>query len=89
MADLAKEISNARLAKEVLENPMYVESYQVIEADILQMWIMTKTDEVEIREKLWLELKILRRLQNSIKETIDTGILAKRQSEDENVVKPI
>lgn len=82
MSTLEEEVQRARLAQEILSNELFKEAFQSISAQILQMWNSTAAEQAKEREILWMELKLLQRLEQIFKNTVEDGKLAERNIKD-------
>jgi DNA-binding MurR/RpiR family transcriptional regulator len=74
-----QEAIRGRLAQDVLENPVYAESYGAIEQEIMAKWRDSR-DPVE-REELHRLLKMLAKARNVLESTMRTGQLAAAELE--------
>lgn len=72
-----QELYLANRAKEVLENEAYTKAFDDITAEIMDQWKNSPARDVEGREKLWLMLSLLEKVQLSLKATMDGGTVAK------------
>ena len=62
-----------RNAKRLLQDPLLVESFQVVEQEILDLWKTTGSNDVDQREAFWLALRLLERLKGHIASVVQTG----------------
>ena len=69
MTDEARE----RNAKRLLQDPLLVESFQVVEQEILDLWKTTGSNDVDQREAFWVALRLLARLKGHIASVVQTG----------------
>ncbi|MBZ4251721.1 hypothetical protein LAJ57_12450, partial [Streptococcus pneumoniae] len=69
-----QEAIRGRLAQDVLDNPVYAESYGMIEQEIMAKWRDSR-DALE-REELYRLLKMLTKARNVLESTMRTGQLA-------------
>jgi hypothetical protein len=74
-----QEAVRGRLAQDVLENPVYAESYGMIEQEIMAKWRDSR-DAAE-REELHRLLKMLAKARNVLESTMRTGQLASAELE--------
>ena len=74
-----EEIIRARYAQELLENPLFVEAFQAIGADLQRAWIASPPRDTEGREFIYLAQKALLQLEGAFKEHVMTGKMARMQ----------
>jgi hypothetical protein len=72
-----QELYLANRAKEVLENEAYTKAFADISTEIIEQWKNSPARDVDGREKLWLMLSLLEKIQLSLKATMDGGTVAK------------
>lgn len=66
-------------ARRVLEEPLLVEAFATVETGLRQQWEASDDGEAGQRERLWLMLKLLRRVRALLIEVMETGHLAEAQ----------
>jgi len=71
---LSQDIEHGRLAREVLDNPVYQDAWQQIRTEIVEKW-QEERDEKQ-REWLWSMAQACRRLETVFREAMNTGKLA-------------
>lgn len=64
----------ARLAQAVLENPIYIEAHDLIEAETIRLW--RESRNAEDREQLHKLLLIHERLKGAMQQVVRTGEIA-------------
>ena len=64
-------------ARRLLEHPLLVEAFEVLEQEITERWSNSPARDAEGREKLWMTLKLLHRLHAQITSVAETGQIAK------------
>ena len=79
---LSKEVSRANNARQLLNNSLFKESLDKLKELYNQSLLNTGAKEVETREKLWQAYQIVGKVEQHIKEIIDTGKLATKQLDD-------
>lgn len=81
--NLETRLFNGDRAREVLENEQYIAAFEAIEQDLIESWRNTPSTKAnsEPRERLHLSLTLLGKLQATLKQTLDTGKLAKLELE--------
>lgn len=65
-------------AKDLLEHPMLVEAFAVLESEYLKAWRQSKPADQEERERLWLAVGILEEIQRHLRIVVENGAMAKR-----------
>ena len=73
MVDKEKEIREGQNAKALLEDPLLIKSYEVIQNDIFQKWIRTEIDDTNEREALYHSLRGVLTAQNVLVNTMENG----------------
>ena len=73
-----EELRRARDAQLLLENPLFVESFEVLKSSLLHEWQNTKSLEKKKRESLWLMLKLLESLKGNFETLVESGKIAER-----------
>lgn len=79
MTTLEKRIYDADRAREVLENEAYQQVFADYKTEITKQWTESPARDQEGREKLWLMLSMLNKLEAMLQTTLDTGKLAKAE----------
>jgi hypothetical protein len=64
-------------AKRILEDEIYREAYDTIRKEIFDQWQSSPARDAEGREKLWLTLKILDRVNTHFVSVMESGKLAR------------
>lgn len=80
--NLMREIDRARLAKEVVENPMFAEAFDRLSAQMRDEWEASPARDTEGRERLWLAVNLLGKVRSHLLETMQTGQMARMQLEE-------
>lgn len=65
-----------------MENPIFKESLEELKKLYTQSLFNTGAKESDTREKLWLAYNVVGKVEQHIKEILDTGKLATKQLED-------
>jgi hypothetical protein len=76
MAAIEKRIYDGHRAKEVLENEAFQQVFKDIEQEFVEQWKESPARDNEGREKIWIYLSILRKVETHLKTALDTGKLA-------------
>ena len=74
-----KEIQRGQQAKQILEDPIYVEAIQKVSQELDQEWINSPIRDTEGREKIYMMRKMLGVLHVQIQSVMETGKLASKQ----------
>lgn len=78
---LDDEIRRAESARQVIDHPLYRESFDTLRTELVQQWETSPAADTEGREKLWLMLKLLERTQAHLMSLMETGKLAAREKQ--------
>ena len=68
-------------AKRLLDNPLLKEAFATLEQEYTQAWKQTKASDEVAREKLWMALNQLSKVQTQLHSVIQTGKVAKNALE--------
>lgn len=63
-------------AERLLSHPLLVEAFDLIEQDIRDKWTNSPARDVDGREALWTQLRLLHRVRAEIQEVAETGKVA-------------
>jgi len=63
-------------AKRLLEDQLFVESFELLKKQLVSEWMHTETHEIEKRESLHLSIKLVDRLYAHIESVLETGQIA-------------
>jgi hypothetical protein len=74
--ELEEKIERGFRAKEILESEVYIETFDLVKKELMSAWENSPARDTEGREKLYLMLGILNKLQSVLSTTMDTGKLA-------------
>ena len=75
MSDFLND-ERARHANNLLQNELFIESFDVLKEDLLNRWSNSGSTEVEARESIWLAMRLLDRIHGHIKSIVETGHMA-------------
>ena len=70
------EMARGERAQAILEDPLVREAFAALEAECLAEWRHAPARDVEGRERLWLTLKLVERLQRHFESLVADGKLA-------------
>ena len=79
MVDKEKEIREGQNAKALLEDPLLIKSYEVIQNDIFQKWIRTEIVDTNGREALYHSIRGVLTAQNVLVNTMENGKILEEQ----------
>lgn len=79
---LEEEVDAGRQAEYLLEHPIYQQAIATLRSEITQQWATSPARDAEGRERLWVMLKLLDRIQGHITSIAETGKMAKKQIAD-------
>jgi hypothetical protein len=75
-------VSKSNKARQLLDNPLFKEALDELKKLYAESLFNTGAKEQDTREKLWLAYNVVGKVEQHIKEILDTGKLAKKQLED-------
>jgi energy-coupling factor transporter ATP-binding protein EcfA2 len=64
-------------AKRLLDDPIFIESFDELEKELLSLWENTGAQDVGQRESFWLAMRLLNRIKAHITSIVETGHMAK------------
>ena len=65
-------------ANQVLENPIFKESFMLIRADIVDKFTNTKFNQKDERDELWRKMQTLDAIEKHLTRVLQTGTLAEQ-----------
>jgi hypothetical protein len=77
-----QESRRGEQAKRLLEDPLLQEAFATVDGALRDAWAATADDAAPQRERLWLMLKLLRRVRAHMIDVVQTGKLADGQLVD-------
>ena len=77
------ELERGEQARQLLQNPLYVESFETVRQAIIDKWASAPMRDREGHHELKLMLKLLGDLTGYVEQTMQTGKLASIQLEQE------
>ena len=77
--DIDVNLARGARAKEILENEIYIETFDIVESELLAAWKSSPVRDVDGREKLFLMLGLLTKLKLALQSTMDTGKIAQHE----------
>ena len=85
--EIEQRIYQADRAREVLENEAFIGAMADIKSEITEQWMKSPVRDQEGREKLWLMLSLMSKLEATLKTTFDSGKLAKLDLEHKRTMQ--
>lgn len=73
---LDKQIKRKKMADDVVNNPVYVEAFTAIKAELYQAFAATSWKDTAERDEIWRKQQAVDWLENYMKQIMDTGKLA-------------
>ena len=64
-------------AKALLDDPIFIEAFDVLKKDLMSRWDQSGSNELEARESIWLAMRLLDKIQLHIQSIIETGHMNK------------
>lgn len=71
------EILRGERALQLLQEPLIVEAFETVERELTEQWQKSPVRDVEGREKLYLTLLCLQKVQGHLVSVLNTGKMAK------------
>lgn len=69
-------LDRSNSAKRILEDPLFIEAFALIEHEIMEQWEACPARDKEAREFLWLLFKNARKFKGILQGAIESGKLA-------------
>ena len=76
-----ERIYDGNRAREILENPVFQQVFTDYRTEITDQWQKSPARDLEGREKLWLMLSMLTKLESMLQTTLDSGKLSMKDLE--------
>lgn len=76
-----QRIHDASRAREVLENEAFQWAFATLKKEIIETWQEAPEQDAAGREKLWLSLKLLEKVQANLAVRLESGKLARLELE--------
>ena len=64
-------------AKSLLNNELFNESFDILRKDLMDRWSASGSTELEARESIWLEMRLLDKLYGHVQSIVETGHMNK------------
>ena len=59
-------------AKNLLDNPLFKEAFEVLRQDLMDRWNASGSSELEARESIWLAMRLLDKIHAHVTSIIET-----------------
>lgn len=76
--ELEQQAQRGHEAQQLLLHPLLVEAFDKIEQDIRDKWTNSPARDVDGRESLWTQLKLLHRVRAEIQQVAESGKVAEK-----------
>ena len=70
-------------AKNLLQNELFNEAFDVLRKDLMNRWEASGSAELEARESIWLAMRLLDKLYGHITSIVETGHMNKVMSQQQ------
>lgn len=74
--ELEEQAQRGMEAERLLSHPLLVEAFDLIEQDIRDKWTNSPARDVDGREALWTQLRLLQRVRAELQSVVETGKVA-------------
>ncbi|WDW06030.1 hypothetical protein PWE35_09360 [Stenotrophomonas maltophilia] len=78
---MTDEIRDGQEAERLLNHPLLLQAFELIEKDIQDQWLNSPARDVDGREKLHLMTKLLHRLKGQLQSVVENGQIVQRTLE--------
>lgn len=85
-AKLRAEASRGQRAAEIMADELVVEAFTKMRDRFASDWANSPARDTEGREKIWLMQKLLKSVEDQLKEVMTTGRMASMQLEQERTI---
>tara|TARA_R100000808_G_C2039641_1_gene79833 strand:- start:51 stop:314 length:264 start_codon:yes stop_codon:yes gene_type:complete len=79
MARVETELERGNKAAELLRNPIFSESFEVLKDYYQDSWQQTDPNDVEARERIYVAINVLADIRRHIESVMTTGKMASEQ----------
>jgi hypothetical protein len=79
MEDNKKDIERGRIAQDILDNEIFQDAMVMLEEQYKNLWAITKHDEQEERERLWMAMKLIPEFERQLRIVVENGTIKKNQ----------
>jgi len=64
-------------AKRLLDDPLFIEAFEVLKKDLMDRWNHSGTNELDARESIWLAMRLLDKIYLHVQSIVETGHMNK------------
>ncbi|MAN61076.1 MAG: hypothetical protein CMI60_03920 [Parvibaculum sp.] len=79
MVDDRKDIERGRIAQDILDNEIFQDAMIMLEEQYKNLWAITKQDQQEERERLWIAMKLIPEFERQLRIVVENGTIKKNQ----------
>jgi len=76
---LREEVDRGSKAAEILRNPIFDESFEILQKRFIQEWLDTPTDSIDERERLYCAIHVLQDIYDQLEAVMTTGKMASKE----------
>lgn len=76
---LAEKVDRAERARKIVEDPLVAEAFASLEKQVVEVWLGTKGDESEERDRAYVMGRLIRNLKEHFEAQMVEGKAAKRR----------
>jgi hypothetical protein len=73
---IEQDMYDGSRAREILESEVYIAAFETIKQEIMTTWQLSPSRDLEGREKLFLMLGMLNKVQSTLQIVMETGKIA-------------
>ena len=74
-----EEVDRGRDAENLLSSAVYTDAWTTVRDGLIRDWARTEPDDVAARERIWIAVSLLERLQGQLLEVANAGDLASHE----------
>ena len=74
-----EEVDRGRDAENLLNSAVYTDAWTAVRDGLIRDWARTEPDDVASRERIWISITLLERLQGQLRVTANAGDLASHE----------
>ncbi len=76
---LLQQESRGQRARDVIESDVYRDAFDQVKTEIIEQWQNAPARDQEGRERLWVMLKLLEKVDSCLSQTMDSGTIARQE----------
>ncbi len=77
-----KERERGAKARQIIDSPLWVEAWTMLEAKLTDAWRLSQTGQAERRELIYMQLRAAAEVRGYVEEILETGQLAEMQIDE-------